>query len=333
MSSDQGYSAEGGSQISEESTVRLEHCLSCGEALDRDSRECRFCADDNAPDLQTHPDIEIQPFLDQLGEWSEIKHEIVEKYAHAYTTILSRQSGIRRCVYIDGFAGSGVALDRKTGDLIPGSAYRALHTDPPFDELHFIEGNSDKASELTKWVGHDSRAHVHVGDANAVLLHSVLPRCRYEDRARGLCLLDPYGLTVDWTVLRAIGQMRSVEIFFNFMVVGANRNVLWRDQTKVGPTRRALLTRVWGDETWLPVAYREEPDLFGTQTRKISGNAALIRAYRERLRLVAGFAYVPDPIPMKNTRNGTVYYLFFASPNQTANRIVTDIFKRYRGPG
>jgi len=28
---------------------------------------------------------------DQLGEWSLIKHEILEKYAHAYTTIVTQQ--------------------------------------------------------------------------------------------------------------------------------------------------------------------------------------------------------------------------------------------------
>jgi hypothetical protein len=34
--------------------------------------------------------------------------------------------------------------------------------------------------------------------------------------------------------------MRSVEIFFNFMVVGANRNVLWRDPARVSKKRREL---------------------------------------------------------------------------------------------
>jgi three-Cys-motif partner protein len=124
--------------------------------------------------------------------------------------------------------------------------------------------------------------------------------------------------------------MRSVEIFFNFMVVGANRNVLWRDPARVSRKRRELMNRVWGDESWLDVAYRPVQDLFGTRQHKIGGNDALIDAYRKRPQEKAGFGFVPEPIPMKNSRNATVYYLFFASPNATANKIVTDIFRKYR---
>ena len=36
--------------------------------------------------------------LDQLGEWSQIKHDIIEKYARAYTTIITRQPFIRNTV-------------------------------------------------------------------------------------------------------------------------------------------------------------------------------------------------------------------------------------------
>jgi len=48
---------------------------------------------------------------------------------------------------------------------------------------------------------------------------------------------------------------------------------------------------------------------------------------------VAGFKYVPEPIPMRNSSGAVVYYLFFASHNQTADKIVRDIFKKYRSKG
>ena len=56
-------------------------------------------------------------------------------------------------------------------------------------------------------------------------------------------------------------------------------------------------------------------------------------AYRERLKTVAGFKYVPQPIPMRNTKGATVYYLFFATPNRVADKIVLDIFKKYENWG
>lgn len=69
--------------------------------------------------------------LDIIGPWSEIKHEIVEKYARAYSTILSTKPLLKH-YYIDGFAGSGVALRAGAESLISGSPNRALSIDPPF---------------------------------------------------------------------------------------------------------------------------------------------------------------------------------------------------------
>lgn len=48
---------------------------------------------------------------------------------------------------------------------------------------------------------------------------------------------------------------------------------------------------------------------------------------------VAGFAYVPPPMPMRNSVNAVVYYLYFASPKAVAVGIVEDIFSKYAGYG
>jgi three-Cys-motif partner protein len=312
---------------------RADHCVLCGELLDIGSSICRVCGENNDPmalDRRSEfVEIPSSVDLDQLGAWSQAKHDILEKYATAYTTILTQQKHVRRVIYIDAFAGAGVAEDRDTGSLIEGSATRAAAVTPPFDELHFVELDSDKAAVLSETMQLDSRVRVHNGDAETILRRDILPRCRFEDYARALCVLDPYGLSVNWALLETIGKMRSVEIFFNFMVMGANRNVLWTDPTKVSPSRLRLMDRVWGDRTWQDAAYRnKEDDLFGG-LEKVS-NEELVEAFRQRLQTVAGFKYVPKPVAMKNTRRATVYYLFFASPNATANKIVTSIFSKYR---
>ena len=54
-----------------------------------------------------------------------------------------------------------------------------------------------------------------------------VPRCQWKDFHRALCLLDPYDLSIPWTLVQDIGRMRSVEIFYNFMIMDANRNALW----------------------------------------------------------------------------------------------------------
>jgi three-Cys-motif partner protein len=305
-------------------------CPACGEPLDIDAGECRVCGEALIEDADTGPPIELDPeLLDRIGEWSHAKHEIIDKYARAYMTVLHRQGFAKRVVYIDAFAGAGVAEDRASGELRLGSALLAMQVQPPFDELHFVEANDEKARFLRQSTSHDVRVQVQVGDANRILLSDILPRCRYEDYARALCLLDPYGLSVDWSLIRTIGQMQSVEIFFNFMVVWANRNVLWKRPELVPQERLRLMDRVWGDRSWVNALYKQEEDLLGVRSQKLP-NKAVAAAYRTRLRKVAGFRFVPEPVPMKNTRGATVYYLFFASSNKTGAGIVEDIFSQYR---
>lgn len=83
----------------------------------------------------------------------------------------------------------------------------------------------------------------------------------------------------------------------------------------------------WGDTSWRDTAYSTEGLLFGEEK---TGNEAIAEAFRKRLQKVAGFAYVPPPMPMRNSKGATVYYLYFASQNKTGDKIVTDIFNTYR---
>ncbi len=58
-------------------------------------------------------------------------------------------------------------------------------------------------------------------------------------------------------------------------------------------------------------------------------NRRLAEAFRERLKTVAGFTRVPEPLPMRNSKGSIVYYLFFASHKGTAENIVTYIFDKF----
>ena len=78
--------------------------------------------------------------------------------------------------------------------------------------------------------------------------------------------------------------------------------------------------------------YDNTGNLFGWD-EKVAGNEVLAEAYRKRLREVAGFKFVPVPVPMKNSIGRTIYYLFFASPNATGHKIVEYIFNKYRNKG
>jgi three-Cys-motif partner protein len=270
--------------------------------------------------------------LDEIGYWSEIKLEIVKKYASAYSTILAKQSVVKAHLYIDAFAGAGAHVSKTTRMTVAGSPLNAMRVQPPFSELHFIDLDGTRTAELTRLAIGDKRVIVHEGDCNDVLLKEVFPRCKYENYRRALCLLDPYKLNVNWEVLRAAGDMKSIEVFYNFMIMDANMNVFMRDATKVLPEQASRMDAVWGDGTWRTAAYRTRDDLFGQVEEKVT-NEDIAEAFRQRLKVAAGFAYVPRPMPMRNSRGAVVYYLYFATPKAVAAKIVDDIFDKYRNRG
>lgn len=270
--------------------------------------------------------------LDEIGYWSEIKLDIVRQYASAYSTILAKQATIKGHLYIDAFAGAGTHISKATGEQIAGSPVNAMAIRPPFTELHFIDLDGTRTTELTRLAEDDSRVTVHRGDCNEVLLREVFPRCEFSEYRRALCLLDPYKLNVNWEVLRVAGAMKSVEVFYNFMIMDANMNVFMRDPSKVTPEQAARMDAVWGDESWRSVVYQKVATLFGDMDEKAT-NEAIADAFRKRLQDVAGFTYVPPPIPMRNSRGAVVYYLYFASQNRVGAKIVGQIFDKYRNRG
>lgn len=266
---------------------------------------------------------------DEIGFWSEIKLDIVRKYSHAYSAIVKHRSRDFHTLYVDAFAGSGKHISKETGEFVAGSPAQALDVVPPFDEYHFIDMDEAKVQSLEQIVQTHKNVTVHHGDCNQILLRDVFPRAKYENYRRAMCLLDPYGLQLNWIVIEKAAKMKSVEIFLNFPIMDINRNVLRKDATT---SKTEEMTRFWGDETWRAAGYRSERGLFDSYDVKVE-NWELAKAFRDRLKSVAGFKYVPEPMAMRNTRRSTVYYLFFAGPNVTGSNIAADIFNDYRNRG
>jgi three-Cys-motif partner protein len=271
-----------------------------------------------------------QTQFDEVGYWSEIKLEILHEYAKAYSKILaSRKCPSFRHVYIDAFAGAGVHRSKTNKQFILGSPLIALNVKPKFQEYHLIDIQAKKVENLRRRIGKREDVFLYHGDCNKVLLEEVFPRVKYEEYWRGLCILDPYGLNLDWKVIYRAGQMKTLDIFLNFPVMGINRNVLWRDPAAVGDLLKVKMTALWGDDSWPKTVYA--PDLFGNPDKQ--SNETVAEAFRVRLKEVAGFARVPKPIPMRNSKGAIVYFLFFASQKDTAEHIVLDIFKKYQNRG
>jgi len=272
--------------------------------------------------------------FDEIGYWSEIKLDIIKDYASAYSTILSAQKNPELFhIYIDAFAGPGLSLSKATGDFVQGSPINALLINPSFREYHLIDIDRDKVDALKEKVGDNSNVHIHEGDCNDILLKEVFPKIQYKDYRRGLCLLDPYGLHLNWEVMQMAGHMKTIDIFLNFPVADINRNVLWRNPEGVDPADIDRMNKFWGDNSWRQIAYSKERDLFGHEYEEKRDTEIVADAFRKRLQKIAGYGHVPKPMPMRNSNGVIIYYLFFASQKPVAENIVEDIFNKYRDRG
>ena len=270
--------------------------------------------------------------FDDIGYWSEIKLEIIKKYAVSYSIIMNKQSLIREYSYIDAFSGSGIHISKDERNIILGSPLNALNIKPPFNKYHFIDLDGDKIKYLNKLISDYKNVHTYKGDSNKILLEEIFPMIKYDKYKRALCLLDPYGLHLAWKVIYAAGQSKAIEIFLNFPVMDMHMNILWNNPEKVESSQIERMNNFWGDESWRDVAYRKERGLFEMMERK-NPIEIVAQSFKIRLKEIAGFGYVPDPMPMRNTKGGIVYYLFFATPNKTGNKIVQDILDKYRDWG
>ncbi len=272
--------------------------------------------------------------IDEIGSWSEIKLEIIQKYAHAYSVILSKKNNLSH-TYIDAFSGPGFHLSKTDKDrVIQGSPWIALGTEPRFDDYYFIDMDSDKTDMLKLLAQNHDRVHISNGDCNNLLVNRIFPEVQYRDYRRALCLLDPYRLNLNWEVIFQAGQMKSVEIFLNFPTMDMNRNVFWRHPEKVSQNNINRMNAFWGDESWRDIVYSEPQQIHlfdNTAIEKVADNDSVARAFQARLKEKAGFQYVPSPLPLKNSTDATLYYLFFASQQPVAANIVEDIFSQYRG--
>lgn len=268
--------------------------------------------------------------IDEIGYWSEVKLAILDEYAKPYNQILHK-NGLKT-IYIDGFAGAGHHLAKGSERIIEGSPQRALNVEPPFGYLHFVDIDGARVAQLKKISSDRPNVSVYEGDCNDILVRQVFPTISYAKRERALCILDPYGLHLNWETIKMAGESKVIEIFLNFPVMDMNMNVLWHNAEHVSDSHRERMTKFWGDNSWEDAAYQTTQGLFEEMLEK-SSNEEVAEAFRARLKKVGGFKYVPKPMPMRNSRGAVVYFLFFAAQQPTADKIVKAIFAKYAHHG
>ena len=228
------------------------------------------------------------------GGWTEIKLEVLKSYLHFYTKALQNQPF--ELIYIDAFAGNGRCELESSGagfKLVDGSALIALNTEPRFDALYFIERDQGRANDLRLAVEHDSRAHVYCGSCET-LLEGLLPEALQGGRRRGVIFLDPYGLQVDFEMLKRIAATEALDVWYLFPLSGTLRQMS-RALDKVDAAKEQALCKLLGGSDWQTSLYRPSPQhsLFSDDPvmERDTGDHALVEFVLDRLSTVFPFVY------------------------------------------
>ena len=194
------------------------------------------------------------------GGWTQRRLDLLKKYLQAYTRIFKRnpQAQFYSISYVDAFAGTGTLRRPALGGLakfLPelqenekefrkGSVRRALEVEPPFDNFVFIEKDVKKCAELQTISADFRNRNVKIlnDDAN----NALLAWCRNLDpkRERAVVFLDPFGASVKWEAVAALGRTGAVDLWVLFPYSAINR-MLVRNRKPPKAWAQRLTSVVW----------------------------------------------------------------------------------------
>jgi three-Cys-motif partner protein len=269
------------------------------------------------------------------GAWTQRKLGALGKYLQAYTTIFkgNPRAHFYSITYVDAFAGTGSLQRPELGglaDLIPGlrendkefrkgSVKRALEIEPPFDEYVFIEKSVRKCRELRGIANDLPSRNIKIlnEDANSAMLRW----CKNLDtrRQRAVVFLDPFGTSVRWEVMAALGQTRAVDLWVLFPYSAVNR-MLVRDR-KPPKSWADRLTAVFGTPNWEEAFYSTSafPSLLDSmEPAELIHKSVDFRSITDFFvaRLKGEFEAVSEPLPLYNSNGSLLFLLFFAAGNE-----------------
>jgi three-Cys-motif partner protein len=281
------------------------------------------------------------------GGWTQRKLDVLKKYLQAYTKIFKRnpRAQFYSISYVDAFAGTGTLRRPALGGLakfLPelqenekefrkGSVRRALEVEPPFDSYIFIEKDTKKCKELEAISADFPNRKVKIvnGDANG----SLLEWCRKLDpkRERAVVFLDPFGASVKWEVIAALGRTAAVDLWVLFPYSAINRMLVRNrrpPQTWADRLTSVFGTRNWESRFYSTTAFRSLLDSQRVESvHKSADHRAITDFFVERLR--KEFVAVSNPFPMHNSNGSLLFLLFFAAANEhsakTGLKIANDI--------
>lgn len=270
-----------------------------------------------------------EPKLAEVGPWAEQKLAALAAYLEYYTTVLKNQTWCRT-IFFDAFAGGGEATIRRKPQisaanvalwdepieperirLIQGSPRRALDLANPFTRYVFVDADPIRIAELEALKSQyadtriiDIRQGSAADEIQWLLSHNISKRIH-----RGVAFLDPFGAHLPWASVEALAKTGVFEAIINFPLhMAINR--LMTLNPEIPEAWRAQLDGFFG-QGWYDEVYETRSGLFGPEVKKrADAQGRLLRFYRKKLE--GAFGHVSQPMLIRNTVGGPLYYLLWA---------------------
>lgn len=284
------------------------------------------------------------PLLDSThefgGVWTQDKLNALQSYLRAFTAALSNQKHWCTTVYIDAFAGTGDCGLSLNNEIITiaGSAKLALGTDPTFDEVVFIEKNKKRFKELEKLKSlyPQYKIHIYQGDANLLLpeiLIRHISKTSVSKDHRGVMFIDPYGMHVEWDVLKKIASTGKLDVWYLFPLSGLYRQAA-KNLMALDSKKKTAISRILGDSDWEKTFYRACPigDMFGAESSQERAMEVkdFVKFVTSRLETIFPYVHPPLILPKFGPPQFALYFaLSNSSPKaiSLAKRIATHLLK------
>lgn len=291
------------------------------------------------------------------GPWTEEKLDAFEKYVKAYLTIMKKYAKENgwELFYFDAFAGSGsretetednnTAEDTLFGNedieeitkqaSYKGAAERVLGTDIDgfsFNYFYFVDKDEQSLQALSKklkelYPDKASCMAFKSGDANEKILELV-NYAKVHPKCAALVLLDPFGMQLNWETIRALRDIKHIDLWILVPSGVIINRLLTRNGKILCPERMEKSFGMSIDEIQ-KFFYQQvtEPSLFGEIVRQQKRDNTINRIAQLYLDLLGKeFSYViSQPLVLTNSTNCPIFHFVFASHNQTGVKIASEI--------
>lgn len=284
------------------------------------------------------------------GDWTDRKLEAFAKYISAYLTIM-KHNPYWKTIYFDGFAGSGdrqkkqcfsplykqLFCDDDENEGYKGAAERVLTLPGTnhFDFYYFIDKDEASLNKLknkisTLQLRNEGTVQYKVGDCNIYLNELAVAMKSKPKFYAALVMLDPFGMQINWSSIAQLDDTRTdiwilvpTGVIVNRLLdKNANLKHTFKLQSFFGLEEDHIRKYFYTAET--------VNTLFGEREliRKVEKPIGKIaELYIKQLKAI--WKHVTEkPLILKNNKGVPLFHFVFASNNENAVKIASQIIQR-----